>query len=80
VTAWNPWRTAVLAVGYLALATVLAGAAYGGLRGFQAYNYLNTPIGTVGGKPITRANYLDLLLARESEASKAPPVTAPAVK
>lgn len=71
-------RTNYYKVAWLALATVLglalvAAVGVGAARGFQAYSYLNATIGEVGGKPITRANYLDLQLAREAQAqAKAP--------
>jgi hypothetical protein len=70
----NPWKFAVVAALVFALAATVG---LGALRGLQSYQYLNTVIGTVGDKPITRANYLDLQLAREAAAAQ-PKTPAPA--
>ena len=67
----NYWKLAVLTVlGLLLTAAVVAGA-LGALRGYQAFTYLNAPIGTLGDKPLTRAGFLELQLAREAQAAKA---------
>jgi hypothetical protein len=66
----NYWKLAVLVVlSLVGLAAVGAGG-YGALRGYQAHTYLTTPVGTVDGKPLTRAGYLELQLAREAAAQK----------
>lgn len=71
-------RTNYYKVAWLALATVLglalvAAVGLGAARGYQAYAYLNTVVGSVDNKPITRANYLDLQLQREAQAKPAAP-------
>jgi hypothetical protein len=49
----------------------LGAAGYGALLGYQAHSYLTAPVGTLGDKPLTRAGYIELLMAREAQAAKA---------
>lgn len=65
----NPWKIGVLSVLGLVLAAALAAASYGAFLGYQAHLYLTTPVGTYADKPLTRAQYLELLLAREAQAA-----------
>lgn len=69
----NLWKAAVLTAAAFVVLALLAGSAIGAYRGYAAYVYLSTPVGTFQGKPLTRADFLELLLAREAAASKEAP-------
>lgn len=69
----NLWKVGVLAVGSSLLSAVLV---VGAGAGIKTYDYLFSAIGTTAeGKPFTRADYLDALLARAAQAA---PASAPA--